>query len=140
MIKMEELRKGNWIFDPDRKILDGNGNRQVESLAEEWCHHTYMYKGGDDGRDHSGNKYENIQPIELTSEILNKIKHFGPYEKKGTKGWFNGDNIVIREADMSLFLHSEVNGDMFWCAYLRSLHHLQNLYYDIEHHELDIEL
>lgn len=133
MIKKQELRYGNWIFDPNKEVLHGNGYCQVENTGKDVCHYMYNHL-------HPGNKYENIYPIRLTTEILDKITHFRPYDKEGTKGYFNGDNIIIREADWSLFLHDESNGNIHWCMFLRSVHHLQNLYYDIEGHELDIKL
>jgi hypothetical protein len=81
-----------------------------------------------------------LKPIPLTPELLEAIEDFGPTEIQGENSYFNGDNILIRVQDMTLFLHSELDGSVFRVRQLKYLHELQNLYFLIEGKELTIAL
>lgn len=114
MIRKSELSIGNWVY------FDGE-IRQIEAwMLIQPC--------------------KSILPIQLTQDILKKCDSFSITIKDGEKSWFNGDDIMIREADMALFLHSEVNGSVHYACILRYVHKLQNIYLAITDEELNIQL
>ena len=80
------------------------------------------------------------RPIPLTSEILAKCKNFGRTTIQDEDSFFNGDNILLRIADWGLFMHSEVDGSVFFVRRLKYLHELQNAYFCITQTELTIDL
>lgn len=114
MIHDRDLRPGNWVLRKGKPV-------QVSSIDIAF------------GR---AGKYE---PIRLTEEILVKT-HMVPHTKGDEKFYSNQDNILIRLADMSLFMHSDLDGSVFYVRYLIYLHELQNLYYFIDKIELEVAL
>jgi hypothetical protein len=85
--------------------------------------------------------WEAIKPIPLTEEWVLKFEQFGKTDKEGTPCFFNGDNIMLfdRGGCFDAYLHSEVNGDLFFAARLFYVHQLQNFYHAIEKEELTIK-
>jgi hypothetical protein len=133
-IDPKELRLGNWV----RLKQKTKQNPYLTSIVD-WLS---PYEGRNIGLQGNAirNSGDQLEGIPLTSEILSKIPHFGRSDFNGEASYFNGDNIMIRIADMALYLHSELDGSVFYCTRLRSLHHLQNIYFAIEGHELTINL
>lgn len=98
-----------------------------------------IYDEGVDTGYHKLLKYDDIFPIPLTVEILDRVLHLKPTEIKKTPVYFNGDNIFVRTADMAFILHDESNGKCFFVRHLSYLHELQNLYAAIEGHDIEIK-
>jgi hypothetical protein len=80
-------------------------------------------------------------PIPLTEEWLLKFEQFGKTDIEGTPCFFNGDNIMLfdRKDYFDAYLHSEVDGSVFFATRLFHVHQLQNFYYAIEKQELTIK-
>lgn len=76
--------------------------------------------------------------IKLTAKVFECITHFRETTHDGEKSWFNGDNILIRQRDNSLFIHSEVDGSVKFCTTVDYLHELQSIFRNIEKHDLHI--
>lgn len=75
---------------------------------------------------------------ELTEQFILDTGYFGRTEKDGVPSLFNGDNIMlaIREYKdykyFDAFLHSEVDGSIFFAVTLRTEDEFRNFYLGIE--------
>jgi len=79
---------------------------------------------------------------DLTEDFILNTGYFGRTEKDGVPSLFNGDNIIlaIREYKTTkgkykyfdAFLHSEVDGSIFFAVTLRTEDEFRNFYLDIE--------
>lgn len=75
---------------------------------------------------------------DLTEEFILATGYFGRTEKDGVPSLFNGDNIMlaIREYKTTkyfdAYLHSEVDGSVFFAVCLRTEEEFRNFYLGIE--------
>ena len=129
MIKAHELRVGNWInvLHPYTKewTFDKVKGMTIRNIEENPEHELIT---------------ENLQPIDLTPEILEKCKRFGRTLINGEDCFFNGDDIIVRAKDMYLFLHNEVDGSVWGIRRIEHVHEFQNLILDLTGEELIINL
>ncbi|QQU04019.1 hypothetical protein [Myroides odoratus] len=128
MIQANEVRRGNWI-EYDNRFF------QIDTIAE-------VFPTLDTGEFGIGVvDWNNIKPIELTEEMLFKIKDI--VQKEGSLGiyyyikpyrmlrfFFDGTRLVIIKKD----------GDDIWIANIKYLHQLQNLYFVLTGKELELTL
>ena len=120
-MEANELRLGNYIQLPDGVIV------KVTSVEKDRVHFSingcYFFR-----------MISDIEPIELTEEILLKC---------GFKKYDNGNCMLD---DFRLYFDSERKEyAILWFDSLRyttikTLHHLQNIYYDLTGEELEINL
>lgn len=121
MIKANELRIGNWVYDEQSKSpvpIRGGGIMLI-----------------DEGK-------RNFEAIPLTSEILvscgfENITHFegvptGVYKKNGLNIGLNGDDFV--NAQYTVIFDDDI------CVKVKFLHQLQNLYFALTGEELEVRL
>jgi hypothetical protein len=94
-----------------------------------------------DGESSLKSTWFDIKPIPLTEEWLLKFEEFSKTDKEGTPCFFNGDNIMLfdRGGCFDAYLHSEVDGSVFFATRLFHVHQLQNFYHAIEKQELTIK-
>jgi hypothetical protein len=116
MIQANELRIGNWVFNPKNNFhFKIDGFHILDLWAGEDC------------------KF--IQPIPLTPEILEKAG-FEKNGKRFSKDWFylwsDNYNIVFALAEMEESIGKYLN--------IEYVHQLQNLYFDLTGQELNIQL
>ena len=116
-IPLQELRLGNWVLMNNRHIH-----------MDTRIFHAVL--NGFDG-------YV-PEPVFITEDILDKCSDFGRMDNNGEPSFFNGDDIIIRIADMSIFAHSELDGSVMWLRQLKYVHQLQNLYFFLTDTELQI--
>lgn len=85
--------------------------------------------------------YDCLEPIPLTEEWLLKCEEFSKTDKDGTPCFFNGDNIMLfdRNGYFDAYLHSELDGSVFFATRLFYVHQFQNFYHSIEKQELTIK-
>ena len=135
MINCKELRIGNWVdsymgfhsgdaYDKDGKLICSGSFSQPTIRHVQVDIELLKFI--------SENEFATYRPIPLTEDVLDRIDYFYKTDKDGELMYFNGDNIMIRIADMSLHMHSEYDGSTFWVCRLKSLHHLQNICYAID--------
>jgi len=129
MFKKGELRTGNWVKSTPISIprlgISSSGYTVVTTYG------IHVYEEG-----------HNIdwKPITLTEEILLKCTDFRKTKVEGVDSFFNGDNLLIRIEDMRLFLHSELDGEVFGVRYIKYVHELQNIFFILEGFELNLQL
>jgi len=84
----------------------------------------------------------NLNPIPLTDEWILRFEEFNETDKEGTPCFFNGDNIMLfdRKGCFDAYLHSEIDGSVFFATRLFYVHQLQNFYHAIERQDLTIRL
>lgn len=141
-MEARELRIGNWVIDPHHAELYEKtfGFVEITSLTSgEYCHWRAPFIVG---RVHSGNKYENIQPIPLTPEIL---------KKAGFSQSFTSDpqeqdaSQVFKLDELKIHKPSEKHPTLLFFAddleiELKHVHQLQNLFYCLTGTELNIQM
>ncbi|HXS55736.1 MAG TPA: hypothetical protein VN726_06405 [Hanamia sp.] len=114
MIKPNELRIGNCY-------LDICGEPNTWTIDSYKFYHEHPLNGQ--------NMYENINPIPLTPEILEKCGF-----TKGSGSFYDGNMMLsIEERGYALFCGESTEGKSF-----KYLHQLQNLYSDLYGIELEI--
>ena len=117
MIKANELRIGNLIYNPVQKI---NFQADIQAISNVWYNYTRIQD-------------LHYQPIPLTEELLKKC---------GFK-WINHalrkENISIRylSKNYEIFISNEKRR---FVIQLKYVHQLQNLYFALTGEELEIKL
>lgn len=133
-MKANELRIGNWIAQAHAKI-------QVTKILENFVVCT----------DHNGHisdcKYENIDPIPLEPELLERCgfvkeppRHYTIDLGKGINGMLA---VCICFTDCGEILFQQVVGGGFYQGVdvpVTSLHQIQNLYHAITGNELEVKM
>lgn len=133
MIKTEELRLGNWVYDGDRTKFP----MYVETIGEDYV---YLNFEGNEG-DVWETSPEELQGIPLSDDLLSKLGFTmsnGLWRKQE-----NGRAIAIKIE--STFVSIEAFEDRLLdsrctCHGIKYVHQLQNLYYCISKQNLKIEL
>lgn len=138
-MKANELRIGNWVNDVKGGGYNVPGFQRVRKIDEKGVNH-WQDMGA------SGYaKFEDIEPIPLTPEIL---------VKAGFKRWHDGTHR--KQIDEYIVFHVEEDGCYgFWSDskeneadftlrsqdnHIEYLHQLQNLFFALTGQELEIEL
>jgi hypothetical protein len=104
----------------------------ITSLSNNVAHWQSVCREGILGHCFSGTHYEDIQPIPLTPEILEKCG----FIEIGKKCWA----ISIFEVFQSGKDDNEFFIDVKWLHYFKYLHQLQNIFFALTGEELKIEL
>ena len=129
----KELRIGNWV---KCKTTDGKKFGKICDILDlgyfaARCNGVeYRGKFGGIGVD-----IENVEPIELTNELLDKCGFDEPYDELYEHE--NGKFEITKERDKWWVTWN--GGADFWFA-IKYLHQLQNAYYMVTGEELNIEL
>lgn len=119
MIPVNELRIGNYVYSTSHK---------------QFCKITRL--------DYDSELF-NTEPIELTEEILSKIKNVNisfssdPQEVDASKCYNICDFKIYQPNENNNYFIVEINNKVKQIKYL---HKLQNLFFEIEYKELEINL
>lgn len=142
MIDVKSLRVGNWVQLTDEYFsrVGSFYNPAKYQLVE-----SVMCSGINAGGAHDGSlepdfEEKDIDGIPLTPEILEKCG-----AEKDDKSQFGGYLIRLSGGEQIRIVHDDINGwhwPMFGHTVVKVnyLHQLQNLIYDLDGEELDIEL
>ena len=135
-VKCTDLRIGNWVYVPSFKYYNDeeDGFGKVKSINQDSID-VYPFKKL---------RYDKIEPIELTEEVLVKIG----FEKDG-----NNYSLVCGDIEVGYYIDkfkqvlyiNVCREKRFYKNELRSydvkyLHQLQNAYYCLTGQELEVEL
>lgn len=133
MIQQNELRIGNKLTDQYDRVLSVYEIRPIGIRC--------LYKGQQnteiDGVRNGLFTFEDLHPIELSPEILEKIEEA---TKVGGRGdyWINGVRIVLSSLDIWRYDNGAVMVENM--PQIKYLHQLMNLYYALTGNELTINL
>lgn len=122
MIKIEELRIGNWVFDQDCEPY----YFQIEQIRKDIGDSLWVYYRN------GSIKCKVPEPIPLTEEILLKCG----FEKQGF--YFLNRNSALMQMEISLSRKCFISSLL--AIEIKHLHQLQNLYFCLVGKELNIEL
>jgi hypothetical protein len=125
VIKVTRLRIGNIA-----RVANLKG--RVTDLFSSNDHKIYF----DFNPGHAYSPYD-IDPVLLTAELLDKILINSKME--GEPVWFNGDDILIRKSDFSLFKYSECDDGVFYIKKLKYVHEFQNIYFTLAGTDINID-
>lgn len=139
MINTNELKRGNWFYDTIGGKYGKPGYQKVLSISEESVNH-WQDKGV-----FGSSKAEDINPIPLTPEILDKagLKRGNWIFKEGE--YMLTEDIYINYTCNIYYKYWEGDGDQggietkTFCE-IKYLHQLQNLYFALTGTELEINL
>jgi hypothetical protein len=128
MIQPKELRIGNWFDDVNNKSYMGPTRQQVESIDR------YGVNKWQDMGSSGQVEFENMEPIPLTPEILEKCGFFrNEYEK-----------FIFNHMSREISLFEDINNRIrLRCdthqVLIDHLHQLQNLYFALTGEELNYQ-
>lgn len=128
-MEAKDLRIGNLVMYSDNStIFTVSGLHEFGMDCFDDVEETYI-------------EYDQFEGISLTEEWVLKFEQFDKTDKEGTPCFFNGDNIMLfdRGGCFDAYLHSEVDGSVFFATRLFYVHQLQNFYHAIEKQELTIK-
>jgi len=128
-MKPNELRIGNWV-------LVNNKPSSIDSIHESHGVNLSIFLGGyGDGGSLYSDQFDEIKPIRLTTEILEKARF---------RQAITNDRIwLLRIGDTNLMLHIDGSAWSYSGPILIKIeyvHQLQNLYFALTGEELEIEL
>lgn len=130
-MEVKDLRIGNFVYGVSDRI------EKISYITEKYVKTNLLKIDAESQL----LEYKDIEQIPLTEEWVLKFEQFDKTDKEGTPCFFNGDNIMLfdRGGCFDAYLHSEVNGDIFFATRLFYVHQLQNFYHAIERQELTIK-
>jgi hypothetical protein len=137
MIKANEIRLGNYIFEPlDNKIV------KVEQICKLSSNSLNQSIGIRYNEWQNWSDLGNAQPIPLTEELL--LKCGGTIEGNGYKNIIikldkkEGNGLILRSDGMFMLVIN--HAPMIIFEHIKYLHSLQNLYFALTGEELKINL
>lgn len=138
-MEAKDLRIGNLVFYKNISWVKINQEGEYEDYEEPHMIHLVKIQPQDLLVIEKDNR--KCKPISLTEEWVLKFEQFDKTDKEGTPCFFNGDNIMLfdRGGCFDAYLHSEVDGSVFFATRLFYVHQLQNFYHVIEKQELTIK-
>lgn len=150
MIQANELRIGNYVYmigdtAEELEYLETTCQfdrvAQVTSFSE---HDTgvvshWKAKSSIGGTIHSGGYSEHLHPIPLTEEILLKCG-FKIYKDSMYCGGIGPLGLVKDDGKYFLCAQDDTGYILDGAVQIESLHHLQNVYSDLEREELNVQL
>lgn len=133
MITPQELRIGNWVMYNNPYYTKGPQPERVESINKEG-----LLVDGDSGHEEYSYLYNELEPIPLTPEILEKAG----FIPRGWGHWITHPKLPVYQCELreGILEMENQESDPISFADIKYLHQLQNLYFALTGEELIIEL
>lgn len=133
MIKPEELRLGNWVYDGDKTKFP----MYVQTIGEDYVYLNFPENEGDVWE----TSPEELQGIPLSEELLEKMGFYRNklWWRKQDKGYAVDVSVGLAYVQIEKWSDSRIHSRCT-CHGVRFVHELQNLFWNITKQQLKIEL
>ncbi len=123
-----ELRLGNWVYNDENKPVQV---AHIETIPfSEWNGSDSSILFTEDGEF----KYSKVNPIVISEQILEKSS-LANYDR----GYYHVGERIIISIDGNVYLVLDNGGQEYLCE-CQHVHTLQNLYFIVNGHEMDVTL